>query len=153
MSYMYESCYTHTHTRTHLERSISSFEVVYRDWFQCSMSRRIHTHTHTRAHTHTHTHTHTCRNVDLIIRARFSWKTRNHVTHEWVMSRMNQPCHLWMSHVPHTRKNVDLCIRARWAAEIRSQDKHDWVMSHMNESCHTWMSHVTYEWVMSHMIE
>ena len=33
----------------------------------------------------------------------------SHVTHEWVMSHMNEFCHVWMSHVTH-----------------------EWVMSHMN---------------------
>jgi len=45
----------------------------------------------------------------------------------WVMSRMNESCLTWMSHVSH-----------------------EWVMSHMNESSLTWMSHVSHEWVMSH---
>jgi len=62
---------------------------------------------------------------------------------EWVMSNVNESCHMWMSHVTYV-----------------------WVMSHMNEPCHrnvwvdqcardaivTWhvgLSHVTYEWVMS----
>jgi len=53
-----------------------------------------------------------------------------HVTCEWVMSHMNESCHIWTSHVTYER-----------------------VMSHMNESCHMWMSHVTYERVMSHMNE
>jgi len=48
----------------------------------------------------------------------------------WVMSYMNESCHIWMSHVTY-----------------------EWVMSHMNESWRIWMSHFTYEWVMSHMNE
>jgi len=47
-----------------------------------------------------------------------------------VMWRVNESCHIWMSHVAY-----------------------EWVMSHMNESCCIWMSHVTYEWVMLHMNE
>jgi len=54
----------------------------------------------------------------------------SHVTYEWVMSHMNESCHIWMSHVTYES-----------------------VMSHIHESCHIWMSHVTYEWVMSHMNE
>jgi len=50
-----------------------------------------------------------------------------HVTHEWVMSHMNESCHTWMSRVTH-----------------------EWVVSHMNEAYDIWMSHVTYEWVTSH---
>jgi len=61
----------------------------------------------------------------------------SHVTCEWVMSYVNESCHMWMSHVT--------C---------------EWVMSHVNESCHMWMStsrhnescHI-YEWVMSHVNE
>ena len=49
------------------------------------------------------------------------------VAYEWVMSHMNESCHIWMSHVTY-----------------------EWVMSHMNGSCHIWMSHVIHEWVMSH---
>jgi len=51
-------------------------------------------------------------------------------TYEWVMSHMNESCHIWMSHVTY-----------------------EWVISHMNESCHIWRSHVTYEWVMSYIGE
>jgi len=36
----------------------------------------------------------------------------SHVTYEWVMSHMNESCHIWMSHVTY-----------------------EWVMSHMYESC------------------
>jgi len=54
----------------------------------------------------------------------------SHVTYEWVMSHMNESCHIWMSDFTYES-----------------------VMSHMNESHHIWMSHVTYEWVMSHMNE
>jgi len=67
----------------------------------------------------------------------------SHVTYEWVMSHMNESCHIRMSHVTY-----------------------EWVMSHLNESCHIWTSqltyeqschiwtsHVTHEWVMSHTNE
>jgi len=46
----------------------------------------------------------------------------SHVTYEWVMSHLNESCHIWMTHVTY-----------------------EWVMSHMNESCHIWVSHVTYD--------
>jgi len=39
-----------------------------------------------------------------------------YVTYEWVMSHMNESCHIWMSHVTY-----------------------EWVMSHMNESCQIWI--------------
>jgi len=51
--------------------------------------------------------------------------TLSHVTHEWVMSRVNESCRAWMNRV--TLK---------------------WVMTHMNGSCHKWISHVTHEWVI-----
>ena len=60
---------------------------------------------------------------------RRSWRM-SHVTCEWVMSRVNESCHMWMSHVT--------C---------------EWVMSHVNESCRMWMSHVTCERVMSRVNE
>ena len=41
--------------------------------------------------------------------------------YQWVMSHMNESCHVWMSHVTY-----------------------GWVMSHMNASCHIRMSHVTH---------
>ena len=64
----------------------------------------------------------------LINMRHYSWLI--HTSYEWVMSHMNQSCHIWMSRVTY-----------------------EWVASHMNESCHAWMSRVTYEWVMSHMNE
>ena len=63
-------------------------------------------------------------------RCRWFSQVESNATYEWVMSRMNEPSHIWMSHVIY-----------------------EWVMPHMNESCHIWMSHVTYAWVMSQMNE
>jgi len=54
----------------------------------------------------------------------------SHITYEWVMSHMDESCHIWMSYVT--------C---------------EFGMLRRNESCHIWMSHVTYEWVMSHLNE
>jgi len=51
-----------------------------------------------------------------------------HFSPEWVLSHLNESCHIWMSHVTY-----------------------EWVMPHLHESCHKWMSHVACEWVMSHM--
>ena len=73
-----------------------------------------------------------------------------YITYQWVTSRMNESCHMSMSHVTY-----------QWAMSHINESCHiwrshviyEWVMSHMNESCHIWMSHVTYEWVMSHMNE
>jgi len=59
------------------------------------------------------------------------WETMpSHVTYEWVMSHLNESCHIWMSHVTY-----------------------EWVMSHMNESCRIWMSRISYKWVTSHAYE
>jgi len=59
-------------------------------------------------------------------------------------SRMNESCHIWMSHV------TDEWVMSHiWMSHVT----YEWVTSHMNESCHMWMSPVTYEWVMSHMNE
>ena len=89
----------------------------------------------------------------------------NHVTYEWVMSRMNESRHIWMSHVTfewacHMCRNLhrvtshlsELCHTCEWGMWV-SHVTYEWVMSHMNESCHTrmnesrhtWMSHVTWQ--------
>ena len=72
------------------------------------------------------------------------------VTYEWVMSHMNESCHIWMSHVTYewvmSHMNASCHI---WMRHIM----YEWVMSRINESCHIWMSHVTYEWVVSHIKE
>jgi len=78
----------------------------------------------------------------------------SHVTHEWVMSRMNATCHNIVSFIGL------FCKR-----------DHIWVMSRMNATCHIvmrllaasistdvmvchmCMSHVTYKWVTSHTNE
>jgi len=54
--------------------------------------------------------------------------TSGYVTEKWVISHMNESCHICMSH-----------------------GTYEWVVSHMNVTCHIWMSHVTYEWVVSRM--
>ena len=59
-----------------------------------------------------------------------------HIWHEWVMSHVNESCHICMSHVT--------C--ESWLIYAHTQ-----VVAHVNESCHIWMSHDTYEWAMSHV--
>jgi len=75
---------------------------------------------------------------------------RAHLTCDWVMSRMNESCHRWMSHVTYervmSRMNEPCHV---WMSHVT----YEWVMSRINESCHVWMSHVTDEGVMSHMNE
>jgi len=74
----------------------------------------------------------------------------SHVTHEWVMSHMNESYHTSMRHVTHQ------CVISHINASCHtsmSHVSHQWVVSHMNSSCHTWMSHITHEWVMSHINE
>jgi len=86
------------------------------------------------------------------------WETwgaeRSFYTFQWVMLRINESCHIWMSHVTHLNES---CHTYEWVMS------HIWMShgTHMYESCHTWMSHVThmneschtYTWVMSHMNE
>jgi len=52
------------------------------------------------------------------------------VTYEWVMSHMNESCHI-----------------------RRSDGTYEWVMLHMNEWHVIWASHVSYEWVTAHTNE
>jgi len=60
----------------------------------------------------------------------------SHVTYQWVMSRMNESCHIFTASYPS-------------AAGM----SHIWIShaTRRNESCHIWMSHVEYGWVMSHI--
>jgi len=74
----------------------------------------------------------------------------NHITYQWVMSHINESCHISMSHV--TYQWVMSHINESYHISM-SHVTYQWVMSHINESCHISMSHVTYQWVMSHMNE
>jgi len=88
---------------------------------------------------------------------------------EWVMSHMNQSCHMWMSHVTYDsvmpRMNQSCHVemsRMQWRVLAffftwhltwlhrgggMSHVTYESVMSYVNESCHIWISHVTYKWV------
>ena len=83
-------------------------------------------------------------------------------TYEWDMSRtcsvtlaphsrMNESCHVFMSHVTYGWVISRTCLVNLHRTPIWIS--HEWVMSHMNESCHMWMSYVTYKWVTSHVNE
>jgi len=55
---------------------------------------------------------------------------------------MNEPCHVWMSHV--TYRGAIPHINEPWHVWM-SHITYEWVMAHMNEPCHISMSHWTYE--------
>jgi len=66
----------------------------------------------------------------------FWWPNMNESRHTDIWwPHMNESCHIWMSPVTH------ITVRCMCS------DGHIW-MSHL-----TWMSHVTYEWVMSHILQ
>jgi len=79
-----------------------------------------------------------------------------HVMCEWVMSQMNESCHIWMSHVTHKNESCHIRMSLRGCQSIESCQL--WMghvtsgrfMSHMNGSCHVWTSRVTCGWVMLH---
>ena len=54
---------------------------------------------------------------------------------QWVVSRMTELCHVWMSHVTHERVMSSMHNSNSHANE--SYRIHDWVISHVNKSCHT----------------
>jgi len=70
--------------------------------------------------------------------------------YEWVITRVNESCHTWTSHVtyqlvmPHMNESGHT-----WTSHVTKE----WVISHMNEPCHIRMSPVTYGWVMSYLNE
>jgi len=55
--------------------------------------------------------------------------------YERVISRVNQSCHICISHVTYLN---EWCYRGRAALDL-------------NGSYHVWKSHITYKWVISHM--
>jgi len=63
----------------------------------------------------------------------------SHVAYEWVMSHMNESCHIWMSHVTSITCNGRVRMNLSESCNI------------LKESCPIWMSHVSYEWVVSHI--
>jgi len=87
--------------------------------------------------------------------------------YKWVVSRMYESCHVWMSHVTYvwvmSRMNESWSasgerpvIRDHRVYFIHQLDYLPWyvyICAHIIELCHVCMSHVTYEWVLSHMNE
>jgi len=105
----------------------------------CTHAVHIYTHTHTLARTHTHSHTYThllsellaifcadltvCCQIRLVAHEDFVdglgrvlllYEPTHTTKKEWVMTHLNESCHVWMSHVNITYERV---------------------ISHMNESC------------------
>jgi len=86
-----------------------------------------------------------------------------HVMYKWVMSHIDESCHIWMSLVTHWCVMSHIRI-SHVTKTNESRHTHELVMSrtrHVNEwyhACHTWMSHIThmneschtYERVTSH---
>jgi len=66
------------------------------------------------------------------------------VTHEWVLSYMNEAC--------HANDWVMLHLNTSYRT-YTSHVTHQWVISHVIQCCCTWMSHITREWVRPHMHE
>jgi len=84
----------------------------------------------------------------------------SHVTHEWVMSNMNESCHTWMSHITHEwamshqNESCHMCTYG-W---VRCQNKPQWPRSYLTMSCHIWMLILSEsslmsvaQWVMWHV--
>ena len=77
----------------------------------------------------------------------------SHITCKWVMSNMNELCHIWMSHITYVN---EACHIYEWVKShmdskrmSRRRGVDEWVGE--GESCHIWVSHATYEWVMPHI--
>ena len=103
------------------------------------------------------------------------------VTYEWVMSHMNESCHIWMSHVTYEwvmshlnhsdmYESCHVCMSHLQSSYHQVLFSHEWVMtyirdmahshvisiwvmSHLGGSCFICMSHVTSKWVMLHLNE
>jgi len=82
--------------------------------------------------------------------------------YEWVMSDMNESCHMWLHHVTHMNES---CHTYKWDMSRMNEDispmnkschTYEWVMSNVNESCHPSMHRVIHMheqyclWVISH---
>jgi len=74
---------------------------------------------------------------------------RSYVKYEWIVSHMNELCHIRMMHVS-VCACVCVCVCA-CVCIICVRYTHVWcniLVYGVNESCHIWMSCVTYGWVM-----
>ena len=64
----------------------------------------------------------------------------------WVMSHMNESCHIWRSHVTYEEGQKPMQYPMPYTPDLSYIDPpRIWVMSHINESWHIRRSHVTYE--------
>jgi len=104
--------------------------------------------------------------VDTVaMHVRYEWVigTRmSHVTHGWVMPRVNESCHAWMSHVSYEYTN-EWCNMwmihgaTKGVISYVTESCQIWMCRfpsvHMNESRHTGGSHNIREWVVSYMDE
>jgi len=82
----------------------------------------------------------------------------SHVPHEWVVSCMNESCHIWLSYVTYacSARRIHTTCGAHLNKCCTSHMRHltcKWVISYINLSRPLWMSQVTYECVVSHMNE
>ena len=87
----------------------------------------------------------------------------SYVTHEWVVSHVNESCHIYTRNytladnntLQHNVDTATHCITLQHTATLCNTLQHTYLRlttktdPPMNESYHTWLSHVTYEWVMS----
>ena len=94
------------------------------------------------------------------------------VPYEWVMSKVNQSCDVWMSRFTYEwgmthifsvmRFGAESCHERLGHASVSmsyflfchvwiSHVTYEYVTSHINEASHIWMNHVTHERVMPHM--
>ena len=71
----------------------------------------------------------------------------SHVTHDWVMSHINESCHIWLSHV--TYKWIMIPLMNHHMIHLTN---HSFNVSSMYHHI-IWLSHVTYVWVISRMTE
>jgi len=79
----------------------------------------------------------------------------SHVTYEWVVSHINESCHVWMSRVPYKwvmsriMHHDTSCHVWMHLVALMCHGTYEWGTSLMNTSWHMWMRHVTREFVIT----